>query len=188
MFHACFIPIATCFASTLYHFYTFFGTNLLTRCRSASSCFLLFLYSRKASLEIFSELDENLRRPLFYQKTPGVRRRGEVEPRGPHTWARRGQGPTGAEGWCRLLVHRLATPFGLYIAPTPKTLKQSTISPEEFRSSAATKNPNSGDRSLCFGTLPGRGIAPGAISINSIAIFIAAADSHDEEGVVLPRG
>ena len=32
MFHACFIPIATCFASTLCHFYTFFGTNLLTRC------------------------------------------------------------------------------------------------------------------------------------------------------------
>ena len=188
MFHANIIPIATCFASTLCHFYTFFGTNLLTRCRSASSCFLLFLYSRKASLEIFSELDENLRRPLFYQKTHGVRRRGELEPRGPHTWARRDQGSAGAQGWCRLLVHRLATPFGLYIAPAPKTLKESTISPEKFQSSAATKNPNSGDRSLCFGTLPGRGIAPGAISIDSTAIFIAVAASHDEEGVVLPRG
>ena len=70
MFHACFIPIATCFASTLCHFYTFSGTNLLTRCRNASSCFLLFLYSRKASLEIFSELDETSRGMLFYQKTP----------------------------------------------------------------------------------------------------------------------
>ena len=70
MFHACFIPIATCFASTLCHFYTFFGTNLLTRCRSASSCFLLFLYSRKASLEIFSELDETSRGMLFCQNTP----------------------------------------------------------------------------------------------------------------------
>src|SRR5665811_2292973 len=69
MFHACFIPIATCFASTLCHFYTFFGTNLLTRCRSASSCFLLFLYSRKASLEIFSELDETSRESLFCQNT-----------------------------------------------------------------------------------------------------------------------
>ncbi|RAV77725.1 hypothetical protein DBT52_09175 [Aerococcus mictus] len=46
----------------------------------------------------------------------------------------------------------------------------------------------SGDRSLCSGTLPGRGIAPGAISIDATAIFIAAAVSHDEEGVVLPRG
>ena len=83
MFHACFIPIATYFASTLYHFYTFFGTNLLTRCRSASSCFLLFLYSRKASLEIFSELDETTRESLFYQNSsdgPKRRRRGA-------TWA-----------------------------------------------------------------------------------------------------
>ena len=39
-------------------FYTFSGTNLLTRCRSASSCFLLFLYSRKVVQEIFSERDE----------------------------------------------------------------------------------------------------------------------------------
>jgi hypothetical protein len=45
-----------------------------------------------------------------------------------------------------------------------------------------------GDKSLYFGTLPGWGIALGAISIESTAIFIAVADFHDEEGVVLPRG
>jgi hypothetical protein len=50
------------------------------------------------------------------------------------------------------------------------------------------RRPISGDRSLCSGTLPGRGIAPGAISIDSTTISIAVADSHDEEGVVLPRG
>jgi hypothetical protein len=51
-----------------------------------------------------------------------------------------------------------------------------------------------GDRSLCSGTLPGRGSAPGAISIDSTAVFIDftaisidVAVSHDEEGVVLPR-
>jgi hypothetical protein len=38
-----------------------------------------------------------------------------------------------------------------------------------------------GDRSRCSGTLPGRGIAPGAISI-------AVVDFHDEEGVFLSRG
>jgi hypothetical protein len=43
-----------------------------------------------------------------------------------------------------------------------------------------------GDRILYSGTLPGWGIAPGAISIDSIAMFIAVTDSHDEEGVVLP--
>jgi hypothetical protein len=45
-----------------------------------------------------------------------------------------------------------------------------------------------GDRSLYSGTLLGREIAPEAISIDSTAISIDIADSHDEEGVVLPRG
>jgi hypothetical protein len=51
------------------------------------------------------------------------------------------------------------------------------------------------DRSLYSGTLPGREIAPGAISIDSTtitidftAISIDVAVSHDEEGVVLPWG
>ena len=90
MFHDDIISIVTCFASTLCHFYTFFVSNLLTRCHSASSCFLLFLYSRKASQEIFSELDENLRRHLFYQNTHEVQRSNEEEPGGPHTHPGRG--------------------------------------------------------------------------------------------------
>jgi hypothetical protein len=53
-----------------------------------------------------------------------------------------------------------------------------------------------GDRSLCSGTLPGWGSAPGAISIDVIASTTIAIDftaisfnvvvSYDEEGVVLP--
>jgi hypothetical protein len=58
MLHACFTPIALCFVYTSWHFYAFSGTNLLTRCHSASSCFLLFFYSRFLLKEIFSELDE----------------------------------------------------------------------------------------------------------------------------------
>jgi hypothetical protein len=48
-----------------------------------------------------------------------------------------------------------------------------------------------GDRSLCSGTLPGRGSAPRAISAISIdltAISINLAVSYDEERVVLPQG
>src|SRR6187455_3341755 len=100
MFHACFIPIATCFASTLYHFYTFFGTNLLTRCRSASSCFLLFLYSRKASQEIFSELDETSRGSLFYLNTPdGPKEQQRRARRAPHATRARAT-PWRALGCC----------------------------------------------------------------------------------------
>jgi hypothetical protein len=43
------------------------------------------------------------------------------------------------------------------------------------------------DISLYSSTPLGWGIAPRAISIESTAIFIGVADSHDEEGVVLPR-
>src|SRR5215217_6592163 len=45
MFHATFITILECFIHTLQHYYTFSGTNLLTRCRSSSCCLLLFLVS-----------------------------------------------------------------------------------------------------------------------------------------------
>jgi hypothetical protein len=55
-----------------------------------------------------------------------------------------------------------------------------------------------GDRSLCSGTLLGRGSAPRAISIDVVtstvvsidftAISINVAVSYDEEGVVLPQG
>jgi hypothetical protein len=55
-----------------------------------------------------------------------------------------------------------------------------------------------GDRSLCSSTLPGRGSAPGAISIDVVASSAVSIDftaistnvvvSYDEEGVVLSRG
>src|SRR3954452_13562167 len=56
MLHACFVCIPTCFMCTLIQYLAFSGTNLLTRCHSVSSCFLLFLYFRKVLQEIFSEL------------------------------------------------------------------------------------------------------------------------------------
>jgi hypothetical protein len=69
MLHACFTPIALCFVYTSWHFYAFSGTNLLTRCHSASSCFLLFLYFKKVIQEIFSELDEMKAKPHIFPDT-----------------------------------------------------------------------------------------------------------------------
>jgi hypothetical protein len=66
MLHACFTPIALCFVYTSWHFYAFSGTNLLTRCHSVSSYFLLFSYTRLLLKEIFSELDETKAKvPIF---------------------------------------------------------------------------------------------------------------------------
>jgi hypothetical protein len=68
MLHACFTPIALCFAYISWNFYAFSRTNLLTRCHSASSCFLLFLCFRKVTKEIFSELDETKAEVPIYLK------------------------------------------------------------------------------------------------------------------------
>jgi hypothetical protein len=51
-------PFALCFVYTALHFYAFSGTNVLTRCHSASSQFSVVLCFRKVTQEIFSELYE----------------------------------------------------------------------------------------------------------------------------------
>ena len=114
---------------------------------------------KRSKIESAQKNPEKLQK-FYFEKTHGARRASPAEAHGLHTMPSRGLEGGGAATWWGRLVHALALPFGLYIAPAPKTLEESTISPEEFRSSAATKNPNSGDRSLCFGTLPGWGIAP----------------------------
>src|SRR4051812_29898143 len=76
----------------------FSGTNLLTRCHSAISCFLLFLYFRKVIQEIFSELQgtktQHLKIPPRSHSQKGSRRGGGIGwPNPPqaraHLWPRR---------------------------------------------------------------------------------------------------
>jgi hypothetical protein len=79
MLHACLYTICFVFCYTSWRFYAFSRTNLLTRCHSASSLFLLFLCFRKATLEIFSELDKTKAKiPIFPEasRSPKQRRRG----------------------------------------------------------------------------------------------------------------
>ena len=81
----------------------------------------------------------------------------------------------------RAYLQHLRRLFAYKITHDLKTRDDRRLFPDSTPSSAATKNPNSGDKSLYSGTLPGQGSALGAI-------FIAIAASHDEEGVVLHRG
>jgi hypothetical protein len=186
MLHASFTPIAICFVYTLWYFYAFSGTNLLTRCHSASSCFLLFLYFRKVVQKIFSELDETKPEvPILLLRIRSAKKRRRRAPRQPHHVVTR--------PWSR---HRMVwaprAPTDIALPPIyclrRENPKEGGLNPWKVSQRCRHRRPVSGDRSLCSGTLPGRGIAPGAISIDSTAIFIAVADSHDEEGVVLPRG
>jgi hypothetical protein len=85
MLHACFTPIALCFVYTSWHFYVFSGTNLLTRCHSASSCFLLFLCFRKVTQEIFSKLDETKAKvPIYLTQRQSPEERRRAARRQPH--------------------------------------------------------------------------------------------------------
>src|SRR3954466_14281392 len=79
MLHVCLVSTLLCFFYTLRYFYTFSATNLLTRCRSASCMFSAVFGFRKASKEIFSELDgtkAKLNILLERTRSPEERRRG----------------------------------------------------------------------------------------------------------------
>jgi hypothetical protein len=66
-------------------FYAFSGTNLLTRCHNASSCFLLILYFRKVIQEIFSKLDEmKAEVPIYLTRRRSPKERQRRARRWPH--------------------------------------------------------------------------------------------------------
>jgi hypothetical protein len=188
MLHACFTPIVLCFVYTSWHFYAFSGTNLLTRCHSASSCFLLCLCFRKVTQEIFSELDKTKPKvPIFPNTRWSSKQRWRRARRWPYHLVAR------VHPWPR---HPVV--WGPYVPSdiTPPPIKslwrenprEIGVHPLKVLQHRCHQRPISGDRSLYFGTLSGRGIAPRAISIDSTTISIAVVVSHDEERVVLPRG
>ena len=113
MFHVCFTPISICFISLHCTFYAFSGTNLLTRCRSVSSCFLLFLVSEKLYRKYSRNGTGQKLKFLFYRREDGDRRAVEDEPRGGHTRPRRVLGLARAWGWCRSPVAPLRLSFWL---------------------------------------------------------------------------
>jgi hypothetical protein len=95
MIHACFYTICLVFCYTSWHFYTFSGTNLLTRCHSASSLFFaVFVLQKSYTGNILgigrnkSQTSKNL--PKLLES-----RRGDGEgPQAAHTIGRRGPGPS----------------------------------------------------------------------------------------------
>jgi hypothetical protein len=188
MIHACFTPIALCFVYTLWHFDAFSETNLLTRCHCASSCFLLFLCFRKVTQEIFSELDEMKPEvPIFPNTRWSAKQRWRRARRWPHHLvARLHPWPRHPVVWGPWVPSDIAPP------PIKSLWRENPTKIDVFLDKVPWHHRHhrgdSGDWSLCSGTLPGWGIAPGAICIDSIAIFFAVAVSYDEEGVVLPRG
>jgi hypothetical protein len=94
---------ALCFVYTLCHFFALSGTNLLMRCHSASSCFLLYLCFRKVTQEFFSELDEMKAEVPIYLTRRHSRKESRRGARGqPHhrvAWATLAAPPGGVDPW-----------------------------------------------------------------------------------------
>ena len=150
--------------------------------------FIMSVYCRKApKMKVLEKIWKNHRNSII-QEDPGSQKGSRSSATGwPHPPQAR-PGLARAWAWWAHLGHRLASPLRLFISSEAKTLNTRPKFYEKFQSAATIADEIRGTENLCFGTLPGRGIVPRAISIDSTAISIAAADSHDEEGVVLPRG
>ena len=122
--------------------------------------FIMSVYCRKGpKMKVLGKIWKNHRNSIM-QEDPGSQkesRRGAT--RWPHTPRRglawpapgHGVGPSGTAS------RRL---FRLYILSDTKTLKQSASVHEKFQSTATIADEIQGTESLCFGTLPGWGIAP----------------------------
>jgi hypothetical protein len=156
-------PFALCFVFTSWRFYAFSRTNLLTRCHSASSYFLLFLCFRKVTQEIFLELDETKAEVPDYL----TRRRSPKESR---RWTK-GQPhqvvagpPLGrATRGCDRLVHLLASPFRLFNPLDGKTLRVRSLFQKTYCKPPMSSTRDREGLEALPGTLPERGITIGGL-------------------------
>jgi hypothetical protein len=156
-------PFALCFDYTSWHFYVFSGTNLLTRCHSASSCFLLFLCFRKVTQKIFSELDKTKAKvPIFLDTRCSTKQRLRGARGQPHHRVAR------ATPWpCHQVVRPPGPPPD--IAPPPicslrwENPKDPTNFPETYREPPSLSTQNREGPEALLGNLPERGITTGGL-------------------------
>src|SRR3954464_12651823 len=85
MLHACFVSSVLCFVYTLMYFYTLSGTNLLTRCHSASCLFSSVFGSRKAENQYSRNWTGQKPKSLFFPEQHGTMKQSRREATGwPH--------------------------------------------------------------------------------------------------------
>jgi hypothetical protein len=128
MLHACLCTIFFVFCYTSWRFYAFSGTNLLTRCHSASSLFsAIFVFQKSYTGNILGIGQKKSQSSYFSWHETESKAEMEGGGRGrPHTpWHGPPHGHAGA--WCGPLVHLLTLPFHLYILLNEKTQRARSI-------------------------------------------------------------
>ena len=146
-------------------FYAFSGTNILTRCHSASSCFLMLLVleilHRKYSRNWTGQKPETIYLPCQHKRSRGSQRHAPGRAHLPQAWPRAGP---------RLcMVRPTWAPPGLASPPIYSTPRENPKYPSTIPRKAPTPPSSStlvreGSEALP-GTLPERGIITGELYI-----------------------
>jgi hypothetical protein len=94
MLHACFYTICLVFHYTSWRFYAISGTNLLTRCHSASSLFsVVFVFQKSYTGNILGIGQNKFQNSYFFWTKDEDRKRAEGGPGASLTPGRRGPAP-----------------------------------------------------------------------------------------------
>jgi hypothetical protein len=128
MIHACLCTIFFVFCFTLWHFYAFSGTNLLTRCHSASSLFsAVFVFQKSYTGNILRIGWKKAEVPIFpdTRQSPKQRRRGATgQPH--HGVARPSPGP------CHQVVWAPGPPPDIALPPIYSPRRENPKGPNSF--------------------------------------------------------
>jgi hypothetical protein len=154
MLHACFYTICLVFRYTSWHFYAFSGTNLLTRCHSASSLFSAVFVFRKSYIENILGIGRNKNRTSRYLTKLSEDRRGDgAEPEG---------GITRRPMVCPTWSTSDAAPSPIK-TPRRENIKDPINFPETHRDPPSSSTQDREGPEALPGTLPERRIATGGL-------------------------
>jgi hypothetical protein len=164
MLHACFYTIYLVFCYTLWHFYAFSGTNLLTRCHSASSLFsAVFVFQKSYTGNILGIGRNKSQTSRYLPKASREpkRRRKRTTGRPHHQGVRPAPGPRRPVVWAPWSTSDAAP------SPIKTPQREKPKDPITFLETHRDLPPSStrdreGPEALS-GTLPKRGIATGGL-------------------------
>jgi hypothetical protein len=164
MLYACLYTICFVFCYTSWRFYAFSGTNLLTRCHSASSLFSAVFVFQKSYTENIIGIGQNKSRTSYFSWS-FTKTEDETEggPQAGHTLGWRSLALACAtRGWGRL-VHLLTPSFRLYIPLDGKNLETRSIFLETYCKPPPSSTRDREDPRALPCTLPERGIPAGGL-------------------------
>jgi hypothetical protein len=163
MLHACLCTIFFVFCYTSWRFYAFSGTNLLTRCHSASSLFSAVFVFQKSYTGNILGIGRNKSRSSYFSRheteskaeTKGAR--GQTHHRVARTI------PGHATRWWGHLTLLLTLPPRLYILLDEKTLRTQSIFQKIYCKPPPSSTWDREGPEALPGTLPERGITIGGL-------------------------